>query len=620
MTAVNRSVAPPLASQIIAAAGAVPLAMPYRGISSYRFIDQGIFFAREADVRRLLRLVTIYRGVLFYGESGVGKSSLLNAAFVPEAIGEGFMPEFVRVQAELGAEITIRRIATTEDPNGPYLPSIFVDDQQVGPAVTLSVEEFLRRIETQAADGATPLLIFDQFEELVSRFEEAPKAGALSSSLNIQQKLIDALARLLTNHVIPVKTLLSFREDYLAKFTKLLQRVPDLGDRFIRIAALRTDDLEEVIGRPLREVLESTTADANAKARAEALTPLVPSLVAEFSRRYSERPVVPTEVQIACMKLWSVPDPVRFFHDPAPDSKKAGVEKILEAYFADEVAKFGAPRRAEKQTAEQAKVSRQKQDAIGPILSRLVTRTGVRNFVSRDNLSSQVATEVGLTSAQVDEVLAELDGRDTRLVSKEVRQDGVEYYTIISEFLVPWIRRWKDEREKIRLREERDKERRWFLGVSAVALLLLLSSAYSLIMYNRVKDRENEIKLMAVENSRMRALNDSIAQDNVVRANQTVELTRAGELARARHDSLVQSGEDSARALITAAMRRSQTLDASVKARLDSLTRRISQLQRSGSLRDTLNGALSDLSSTLALLRKAQRDLQQRDLELVARS
>src|SRR5439155_14559647 len=62
---------------------------PYRGIEPFRFIDQPIFSARTEEVRNLVQLITIYRGIFFYGELGAGKSSLINAGFIPALRDEG---------------------------------------------------------------------------------------------------------------------------------------------------------------------------------------------------------------------------------------------------------------------------------------------------------------------------------------------------------------------------------------------------------------------------------------------------------------------------------------------------------------------------------------------------
>ncbi len=47
--------------------------------------DRAVFFARKTETKTLTRLIGVFRGVLLYGESGAGKSSVLNA--IGEALG-----------------------------------------------------------------------------------------------------------------------------------------------------------------------------------------------------------------------------------------------------------------------------------------------------------------------------------------------------------------------------------------------------------------------------------------------------------------------------------------------------------------------------------------------------
>ena len=107
--------------------------------------------ARTDEVRKLVRLITIYRGIYFYGESGAGKSSVINAGLIPALRDEGFVAERVRVQPIAGQELVIERIALTNEGAPPFLPSRFAacaDEKAPEPArVVLSVEEFIRCIE-----------------------------------------------------------------------------------------------------------------------------------------------------------------------------------------------------------------------------------------------------------------------------------------------------------------------------------------------------------------------------------------------------------------------------------------------------------------------------------------
>ena len=101
--------------------------IPYRGIESFRFIDQRVFCAREEETWDLLSNILINRGVLLYGDSGSGKSSLINAGLIPAAIKENLYAHRLRVQPRRGREIKVERISTETAEGPPYLLSDLVD-------------------------------------------------------------------------------------------------------------------------------------------------------------------------------------------------------------------------------------------------------------------------------------------------------------------------------------------------------------------------------------------------------------------------------------------------------------------------------------------------------------
>ena len=92
---------------------------PYRGLEPFGFADAGILAAREAEIERLVRLVTMYRGVLLYGESGAGKSSIVNAGLLPRLVQEGFWPHRVRVQPREDQELVLEPIRASGDASLP---------------------------------------------------------------------------------------------------------------------------------------------------------------------------------------------------------------------------------------------------------------------------------------------------------------------------------------------------------------------------------------------------------------------------------------------------------------------------------------------------------------------
>ncbi|HEU0012635.1 MAG TPA: hypothetical protein VFQ45_03090 [Longimicrobium sp.] len=429
---------------------AVPRA-PYRGIEPFRVVDRAIFFGREAEVRKLFRMATIYRGVLLYGDSGAGKSSLVNAGFIPLSVQEGMAPERLRVQPKPGREVVLERIPVGPGDGAPYLGSLLVEGTPDA-RIVLSAAELLERVRRASrpfveADREAetlpprPLLIFDQFEEFVTLFEEAPGEEAAPA----RAALLELLAGLLRDDALPVKVLFVFREDYLAKLNLLFERVPELPDHFLRIAQLPPASLPAIIRGPFDRV--------EGLFPRELARPLAEKLRGALEQRSQQGLVNLTEVQIACLQLWEVDDPEALF-------ERAGVEGLLSGYLEDALA--GLPEEL--------------RDPAVVVLTRLVTAAGTRNVVSREDIAQRHAPgdpEPGTLALAVDAL------EKTALVRREARHN-VYFYEITSEFLVPWIhgkrneRRARAEREAVRAAERRKRRTAYAIGAVTLALAVLV--------------------------------------------------------------------------------------------------------------------------------------------------
>jgi len=77
-------------------------ANPYVGPRTFTRADGERFFGREREARELLSLVISQRLVLFYAQSGAGKSSLLNTRLAPDLEAAGFA---VLPVARVGGEL-----------------------------------------------------------------------------------------------------------------------------------------------------------------------------------------------------------------------------------------------------------------------------------------------------------------------------------------------------------------------------------------------------------------------------------------------------------------------------------------------------------------------------------
>lgn len=434
-----------------AAAAAAPPRVPYRGIESFRYVDQRIFFVRKDETQSLRQLIALYRGVLLYGESGTGKSSLVNAGLIPAAIADGYTPDRLRIQPRLHEEIIVERLPITADAGPPYLPSTFAAGDDTAARVVLSVNAFLNTLRFPG--DSRPLLIFDQFEEFVTLFEEAASGPAVAEARQTQRAVLDMLVELLRDRVLPVKVLLVFREDYLAKLSKLFALCPDLPDQCLRLLPPRIAVLPEIIRGPFvafpnhfqREISEGLAAQ----------------VAAAIVERSELGKLNLSEVQIACLRLWQARDPDALF-------VQTGIGGLLEDYLGAALYRLDAGLR----------------DPARALLSRMVTTSGTRNVISGENLISLTHNEERLPEELLKEALDALES-ETKLVRREHRHNTY-FYEIVSEFLIPWISRQREERAQERLAEaERRKKTRAYAIAAALAIFAIVVSVIALVMVRK---------------------------------------------------------------------------------------------------------------------------------------
>ncbi|HEX4640982.1 MAG TPA: hypothetical protein VH252_06320 [Chthoniobacterales bacterium] len=388
---------------------------PYRGIEQFRFIDRPIFFERRDETRKLVRLVSIYRGTLLYGESGTGKSSVINAGFIPEMLDEGFLPERLRVQPVPGAELVMERIALTDEGSAPFLPSRFAADNEPRTRLVFSTADVHARLGLEHEGGA-PLLIFDQFEEFVTLFEEAPETREkFAEAAKAQNTLLEFFRDLLGDETLPVKLLFVFREDYLAKLSRLFALVPNLRDQHVRLTFPDSSVLKKLIRGPF-------TSEIPPDHFGHIISDdLANKLCAALEERSETGSINLTEVQIACQSLWRNPKGGSIF-DATPNRAEV-VQKLLEGHL----------------TGSLDKLSPGLREPAVAILRHLVTSAGTRNIILESDLIERLSASDKISPAIGKRALAELTDK-SRLVRRQRRNEAY-FYDITSEFLVPWIQR-----------------------------------------------------------------------------------------------------------------------------------------------------------------------------------
>ena len=516
--------------------------IPYRGIESFRYIDQRVFCAREEETWDLLSNILINRGVLLYGDSGSGKSSLINAGLIPAAIKENLYAHRLRVQPRRGREIKVERIPIERDDGPPYLRSDLVD-----PAATddnalsfeISIDDFykqLDRLRGRRVNEPRPLLIFDQFEEFITLFEETSQGGSENKSEEarprIQENILTVLTSLLQDDGLPVKLLFVFREEYLAKLNILFKAAPELLDQYVRLRPPRVEEAEQIILAPFVDE-ELKAKFGGSSNRVSDLERLAKRIATQIQQRSENGFINLTELQIVCRKLWESRDPARYF-----ESNNSDIQKVLEGYWADALKKLG--------------------DLYDPsiaLLGHMITSTNTRNIVSEPDL--KFFEKDNFPEDRISKALNALV--DSKLVRREPRH-RIYFYEIVSEFLVPWIRdkkaarraQWKRTfaaQTKGKLKQV-ERERRYIsIGAIVLGVLMLLFAGLGVWAYQRFKAEKEARELLIAEQNRraeaekerdetaalLQALLDLQSTDESVRlaaVNKFIALDAEGKLRR----------------------------------------------------------------------------------------
>ena len=232
----------------------------YPGIRPFRQDERPLFFGRNADTERLLRLVRNEQTVVLYGKSGYGKSSLLNAGLYPRLSEEGryqfwevrFGP-YKKGESALPADA----VCNVTYPSGSDLKQVF-------PRKVFGQNLWQSLKSRQAAEGNTRfILFFDQFEELFTYppeqvlafrqqlaealYSATPEAAiqAFEQSKNLPLETEDLLYA-----PFELKVVFSIRADRMSLLKQLEDYLPNLLRHSFLLEALDEKQASEAVLMP----------------------------------------------------------------------------------------------------------------------------------------------------------------------------------------------------------------------------------------------------------------------------------------------------------------------------------------------------------------------------------
>ncbi len=344
----------------------LPAGNPYRGLLPFEAEHEGLFFARDAEVRAVLDRVAASPVVVVCGDSGVGKSSLCRAGVLPRApdrLSGGLTWSTVTV---VPGRQPVAALASA------LAAHLGVRGEDLSAALLDGPRSFARRVMEGLGQGKGLLLFVDQLEEILTQ-AEAVEA--------------EAVARLFSWTGTPapgLRIVATVRADFLGR----LAAAQGMGDGFPSVLYFL---------RPLSSdrVREAILGPAEATGTRFETTELIDRLVDSTAGTAGGLPLL----QFALRELWERRDIAKGVIPARALEELGGVAGALSLHADEVLAGLDAKRR------ERAK----------HILMRLVTPEGTRIRRPATELVDSALDETVLNALVRGRLLVALESPDAPL-------------------------------------------------------------------------------------------------------------------------------------------------------------------------------------------------------------
>jgi CHASE2 domain-containing sensor protein len=510
---------------------------PYQGLAPFGAEDASFFFGREREREVVIANLRARRLTVIYGDSGVGKSSLLRAGVLSELqrqarddLRERQPPEFIPVIFSAWSDDPMAGLRrAVRSAIADVLPEAVPEESDGGLVETLTA--------WAGALGCEFLIILDQFEEYFLYHGHEEGQGTLAFEL----------PRALNDRDLPASFLLSIREDAFAKLDRFKTQVPSLLDNYLRVRHLDERAAREAIERPL-EAWNNTVPEGE---RVQAGSALVDTVIKEV--RASAGPgggsaqgvvegdghvaeaarVEAPYLQLVLTRLWD-------------EEMKTGSRRLRP----ETLRRLGGTRDIVQNHLDEAMstLSPEEQELAAGAFYYLVTPEGTKIAQSLQTLS----VYSGRSPEELEPVLEKLATSESRILRPVAPPPGIAggtRYEIFHDVLASPVLDWRNRHERTTLEKARiEAERRRDEALAAVerrrrgALLALGLGilAFALTLY--ATDALDSVELKTVD-ARFDVRGKASAPRDmavVVIDNRTLSDLRAGyPLPRAAHARLV---------------------------------------------------------------------------------
>ncbi|MBL8057984.1 MAG: hypothetical protein JNK29_14865, partial [Anaerolineales bacterium] len=359
---------------------------PYKGLLTYRLSDAALFFGRQAAVNEVLGRLSRGPLTILHSESGAGKSSLIQAGLMPQLIGRGHLPIYLRPY-KVEPYLAIKRA--------------FLPDLGVAPLLaTGPLRDFLRQVGEVLGADSRLYIFLDQAEELFTQQPEPARA-----------EFVRELAECLDDESLNVRWILALRTEFFGTLANFRPQIRDPFANDYRLNRLTLDEAREVVTEPAKR--RGVVYEAG--------------LVDQLFTDLGTAEVSPPEIQIVCSALY----------EDLPDTQTVAIRTITQQLYAAQGGAAGILRDHLDRVLSRD-VPKEQQPAARRLLEALISSENRRIIRPRSALLQELSG-LGVTAAGFDTLVSQLS--DSRLVrGHEPNQDNPEPgYELAHDYLVAKI-------------------------------------------------------------------------------------------------------------------------------------------------------------------------------------
>ena len=240
------------------------------GLQSYTEAQSDIFYGRDEEIDRLTNLIKANTLTIVFGKSGTGKTSLLNAGVFPRLRKDYCLPFRIRLEFRDDSPDLVTQIKNVLKSE--------IDKYGFKVEAYPSTETLWEYFHSeQLWKSVTPILIFDQFEEIFTLAKKSNRFGneqlaAFWEELAdlIENSIPEKLKEKFLNdkeHIDysyknqKIKILFSFREEFLPEFESITSKIPSIKYSRFRLMPMNGNQAYEVITKTWKNNIDAAQAN-----------------------------------------------------------------------------------------------------------------------------------------------------------------------------------------------------------------------------------------------------------------------------------------------------------------------------------------------------------------------